>query len=197
MTIRYLTLAVLLSSCAAPAALQETEEPAAPQAVAGVNREAQLQKEFLDGVGKYLEIRKAEEKKIPALSDEATPEEIAAHQTSLLRAMQRARRGAKQGEIFTPASRAMIRRLLAGPDPRPGTPERSALQEDDPGPIKIAINGPYPTTVPLPTVPPQVLTALPRLPDEQIEFRFMGTRLILLDARANMIVDYMDRALPR
>jgi hypothetical protein len=51
--------------------------------------------------------------------------------------------------------------------------------------------------MPLTTVPPQVLAALPRLPDEQIEFRFLSTRLILLDTRANMIVDYMERALPR
>jgi hypothetical protein len=110
--------------------------------------------------------------------------------------MQRARRGAKAGALFTRPTRALIRRRLSGAVAQPGTASRNAIQDENPGPIKIAINGPYPTSLPVTTVPPQVLAALPRLPDEQLEFRFLGTRLILLDGRANMLVDYMERALP-
>ncbi len=199
MTMRYyVALAAVVSSCAAPGAVhRQPVTPPPAQAAAGVNRDAQIQKDFLDGVAKYLELRKAEEQKLPSLSDEAKPEDIAAHQKALLGALQQARRGARQGDIFTAPSRALIRRLLASPNPKPGTSIRRAIEDEDPGPITIAVNGAYPTTVPLPTMPPQVLAALPRLPDEQIEFRFLGTRLILLDARANMIVDYMERALPR
>jgi hypothetical protein len=60
----------------------------------------------------------------------------------------------------------------------------------------VRINGQYPDTVPVSTVPPQVLAALPRLPDD-VEYRFIGRRLILLDVHSNLIVDYIDDALPR
>jgi hypothetical protein len=45
-------------------------------------------------------------------------------------------------------------------------------------------------------VPPQVLRSLPPLPPE-LEYRFIGTTLILLDAHAHIIVDYMTGAVPR
>ena len=59
------------------------------------------------------------------------------------------------------------------------------------------VNGPYPQGLPVTTVPPQVLDALPRLPVKDLEYRFVGRRLVLLDTRADMVVDYVDNALPR
>jgi hypothetical protein len=41
-----------------------------------------------------------------------------------------------------------------------------------------------------------VLAALPKLPEE-VEYRFVGDRLILLDAHGHIIVDYIEDALPR
>ena len=61
--------------------------------------------------------------------------------------------------------------------------------------VPLTVNGRYPDTVPLSTVPPQVLQNLPTLP-EDLEYRFVGRRLILLDTHAHTIADYMDRALP-
>jgi hypothetical protein len=62
--------------------------------------------------------------------------------------------------------------------------------------VKLTINGRYPDSIPVSTVPPQVLAVLPQLPSE-LEYRFIGTTLILLDARAHIIVDYMTGVLPR
>ena len=45
--------------------------------------------------------------------------------------------------------------------------------------MKLAVNSRYPDEVPLSTMPPQVLAMLPKLPDD-LEYRFIGTRLILL-----------------
>ena len=42
-------------------------------------------------------------------------------------------------------------------------------------------------------MPPQVLVALPKLPEE-LEYRFIQNSLILFDPHAHIIVDYMDRA---
>jgi len=50
--------------------------------------------------------------------------------------------------------------------------------------------------VPLSTVPPQVLSSLPKLP-EDLEYRFIGERLILLDVHAHIIADFMENAFPR
>ena len=43
---------------------------------------------------------------------------------------------------------------------------------------------------PLMTVPPNILAALPKLP-EDLEFRFVNRHMILLDVHANLIVDYV------
>jgi hypothetical protein len=187
----------LIVVCLLPAATVLARVPAdAQKSEERVNPNAQGQKEFLDRVAKYVELRNSVDSQLPKLSDEATPEQITAHQRALLRALQKARRGAERGDIFTSRSRALIRRLLAQAAPSPASAARRAIQEENPGKLNISVNGPYPTSAPLVTVPPQLLAALPRLPDEQLEFRFLGTRLILLDARANMVVDYMDRAVP-
>ena len=190
------TVFVLLVSFAAVVSAHQSSGREQARPPERVNQDALTQKEFLDRVAKYVELRKGVEAKLPKLSDSADPKAIASHKAALLKALQRERQGAQRGDLFTPPARALIRRHVAGAAARPGSPARAAIQEENPGLIKLNINGEYPTSVPLPTVPPQVLAALPHLPDEDLEFRFVGSRLILLDARANMIVDYMDRALP-
>jgi hypothetical protein len=68
--------------------------------------------------------------------------------------------------------------------------------DENPGPIKLQISGRYPDSVPLATMPPQVLAELPKVPQE-LEYRFIGERLILLDVPAHLIIDYIEEALPR
>src|SRR5262249_12667589 len=50
-------------------------------------------------------------------------------------------------------------------------------------------------TLKAPRLPPLLLSALPSLP-EQLEFDFSGRALILHDVDANIVVDYLDDALP-
>jgi hypothetical protein len=45
-------------------------------------------------------------------------------------------------------------------------------------------------------MPPDVLAALPQLPEE-LQYRFVGSRLILLDSKAHIVVDYVSDVLPR
>ena len=84
--------------------------------------------------------------------------------------------------------RGLIRRVLAAPD---GPRIRASLMDENPMAAKIGVNARYPDTVPLSTMPPDVLSALPRLP-ENLEYRFVGTRLILLDVQAHLVVDFVD-----
>jgi hypothetical protein len=181
-----LQLAVL---CVLAVSTAQTRQP--------VNKDALVQKEFSDRVAEYVELRKTLESKLPPLPDRAEPETMMRHQQALRSALQRARRGARQGDIFSRDIRHRIRRLIGGALSHENSAPRQAVREENPGNIPLQINGAFPTSLPRPTVPPQLLLVLPRLPDEQVEYRFLGTRLLLLDSRANMVIDYMTRALPK
>jgi hypothetical protein len=162
-----------------------------------VNRDAQLSVEFQKRVDEYVALHKKMESKLPKLSDEAAPGEIDRHQRELGRLIEQARPKAQPGDVFTKESRAYFRRLLAGRFSGPeGRKLKASINDENPGPIRLRINGRYPDTVPLSTMPPQVLASLPRLPEE-LEYRFIGERLILLDTHAHMVVDFLDDALPK
>ncbi len=114
--------------------------------------------------------------------------------------MREARATAKPGDIFTPEARPVIKRLLAtvfgGPD---GKQLKASIMDEnpvDPVALKLTVNGRYPDTVPLTTIPPQVLQTLPKL-TEDLEYRFIGDWLILLDVHAHVIADFIDDALPK
>ncbi len=89
----------------------------------------------------------------------------------------------------------MIRRLLnpelKGPD---AADTKKAVEEDAPKGAPLKVNAKYPENAPLPTVPPNLLAALPRLP-EDLEYRFVRRHLILRDVHADVIVDYIPNAL--
>ena len=47
----------------------------------------------------------------------------------------------------------------------------------------------------MPTMPPELLAALPRLPPE-LEYRFIDRDLVLRDIDANLIIDFVPEAIP-
>ena len=163
-----------------------------------VNPNAKAIAEFQEEVDEYIELHRRIELMLPDVPVDATPEQIDQRQRALAAMIQKERRGAKPGDIFEREVRPVIRRLLAGlfsgPD---GRRLRVTINEENPGEVvKLTVNGRYPDTVPISTVPPQVLSLLPPLPNE-LEYRFIGTTLILLDSHAHIIVDYLTAAVPR
>jgi predicted DNA-binding protein (UPF0251 family) len=185
------------AALAAVAALLAAAPVAAQEPPLRVNPDAALSVEFTRRVADYLELHRKAAAGRPQLSREATPEEIERHQHDVARAIQQMRPRAQQGEVFTRDIRAYFRRQLAGVFAGPeGLKLKAAIMDENPGPIKIRINGRYPDTVPLATMPAQVLAALPKLP-AGVEYRFLGERLILLDVPAHLIVDLIPDALPR
>jgi hypothetical protein len=177
---------------APPASLQ----PAPPAEGQPVNADARALEIMLERINEYAELHKKLEDTLPKLSKESTPEQIDKNQRALARLIQQKRRGAKPGDIFTPEAQAVIKRLLAkvfaGPE---GAALRGSIMDENPLTIKLPVNSRYPDTVPLSTVPPQVLQGLPKLPEE-MEFRFIGRHLILMDVHAHIIVDSIENALP-
>jgi hypothetical protein len=162
-----------------------------------VNSDAKALSGFLERVNQYVEVHKKLEDSLPHLSKESTPQEIDKHQRALGQMIQKARTAAKPGDIFTPESQATIKELLArvlGGSDGPGL--KASIMDENPGLPNLKVNERYPDTVPLSTIPPQVLQGLPKLPEE-MEFRFIGNTLILMDVHAHIIVDFIPNAFPR
>ena len=160
--------------------------------------------QFGAAVKEYTKLVDRLDKDLGRLPDRAEPEQINQHRSALADAVRKTRAGAKQGDIFIageqPAFRQILRSETAG---REGAPARKAIKDDNPKgnseghptpPVALAVNGPYPDGAPRSTVPPTMLLRLPKLP-EGVEFRFVGKALILYDARANLIVDFIPNAL--
>lgn len=168
------------------------EGASAPQTPA----ESRAYVDFRKRVDAYMQVVRRAERKVPKRSNNATPDEIDKHQRALAALIQQERSSAKRGDIFTPeaeaAMKVVLRRVFGGPD---GKQLKASIMDENPGPVKVKVNGRYPDQVPLSTVPPQVLASLPRLPKE-IEYRFVGDTLVLLDVQADLVIDYIDNALP-
>jgi len=148
--------------------------------------------EFNRRLEEYMALQQNLVRTLKKLPKQATPLQIDANQRALLALVAKARADAKQGDVFVPEMqtyiRALVRSVLAGPD---GGKIKGSLMDENPMGVKIAVNARYPDTIPLSTMPPDILSALPKLP-EDLEYRFLGTRLVLLDTTAHLIVDFVE-----
>ena len=143
--------------------------------------------DFSARVSSYLELRSSLEEGLPVLAVTDDPAEILRAQRALANRVRVARAGARQGDIFTSTISAEFRNVLLV-ETNPGT--MALIMDENPGDVSRRINRAYPTGKPLATMPPGFLAALPRLPDD-VQYRFMGRTLILIDMRTNLIVDRM------
>ncbi|HYN08032.1 MAG TPA: hypothetical protein VES67_11625 [Vicinamibacterales bacterium] len=184
------------ATSASPASAPATERVVGPLTPA----DAQALATMNDRLKEYVDLHTKIERSLPTLPKEATPVQIDKNQRAFEKLMREARATAKPGDIFTPEARPVIKRLLAavfgGPD---GKQLKASIMDENPvdaAALKLTVNGRYPDTVPLTTVPPQVLQTLPKL-TEDLEYRFVGDWLILLDTHAHVIADFIDNALPK
>lgn len=185
--------AQLMSAVAIVVAL--TVGPAASPTQPKVNPQGAALKAFMERVDAYAKLQNKLDDFVPgSQSPTNNPGEIEAHQAALTERIRQARAHAKRGDIFgdaEPLFREIIRRDSAW---RSDKDERAAMKEVPPrDPPRV--NAAYPDKAPLATVPPLILTNLQRLP-EGVESRFMGRDLILRDVKANLIVDFINEAVP-
>lgn len=162
---------------------------------ATVNPTAKTIVEYQARVKAYLAAQRKISSDIPKLPDKATPQQIDVRQRELGKRVIEARLGAKPGDIFGADMTALIRKLLEpifkGAE---GARNRAAIY-DEPHPVVPAVNVRYPDDVPLSTMPPDVMRLLPKI-DDEVQYRFIGRHLILLDVEAHVIVDVIDNAIP-
>lgn len=147
--------------------------------------------DFSARVWEYSALRSELEKGLPPLTVTDDPAEIRRAVRALAKRIRVARAGAKQGDMFTPTISVEFRRALTL---EMDANTWAAIMDDNPGELSNEINGTYPEGKPLSTVPPNILAVLPRLPDD-IQYRFLGRHLILLDTRANVILDRIPSAI--
>jgi hypothetical protein len=160
--------------------------------------DAKVIAEFKDKVDAYDKLRQELARKAPPLKKTDDPAEIAVAEKALAQQIKAARAGARAGDIFTPPTQRVFKRLLSptlkGDE---GVENKIVLKEDRPpsGKIPLVVNAAYPKDQPLSTVPPDILKALPPLP-EALQYRFAGKHLLLYCTRGNLIIDYMLNAIP-
>jgi hypothetical protein len=152
---------------------------------------AYIMADFSIRVREYFELRSELEKTLPVLTVTDDPTEIRRAVHALANRIRVARAEAKQGDMFTPTISVEFRKALVL---EMNADTWAAIMDDNPGEFSNQINSTYPEGKPLSTVPPNILAVLPTLPDD-IQYRFLGRHLILLDTRANVILDRIPYAI--
>ena len=149
-------------------------------------------------MNEYVKLRNTIEKQLPAMKNkEELPEMITAHQQALARKIREARPNAKTGDIFTRDDP----RSVSACDPQcvSGSSNlrraRHHQQRKTVKEVPLRVNGIYPDAVAETTFPSTLLQKLPTLPDE-LAYRIMGRDLVLVDSKANLVVDLFHEALP-
>ena len=173
--------AIVLAAAAAQA-------PANPQAVA--------LDDFTRRCQAYLELRASLATKLEPLAPTASAADLTARQQALAAALRTARAQARPGDLIPAAVQEQIRATVkADMQRREPAAKRAALQEV-PGGAPPGINAAYPEQAALPTVPPLLLASLPRLPDN-LQYRFYGRHVVILDGDVEIVIDYVRDAVPR
>src|SRR5262245_28531369 len=151
---------------------------------------------FRKRLDEYLKLRGQITKTIPEVKETGDPAKISAREKALGQAIAAARMSAKPGDLFGQDMRPIFTKLLATDWQRRSPADRKALFSELPKGLQLNINQPYPTTLPLVTVPSNLLVNLPPLPDD-LEYRFIDRHLLLRDRDANLVIDALFNVLPK
>jgi hypothetical protein len=184
-------LLVLVASKAYPQAPETSQDRDAPDFRLQVFGDIIM--DFTTRVRSYADLRSRLEEGLPARTVTDKPSEIRSAARALAKRIRVARARAKPGDLFTPTITVEFRkalRLAINAD------TFAAIMDENPGRVSTHINDIYPQGKPLSTVPPGILSVLPRLPDD-VEYVFLGRYLILLDTRASIVLDRIPDAIPR
>ena len=148
--------------------------------------------EFLDRVADYVEIRREVAAGMGGPVFCSDPEELTRQAAQLGAAIREARPLAREGAIFTPRVAAFFRARIAH------AVRAAAIDVATSGGLDEGVARDVYAVLPWGAgrrVWPVLVDALPALPQE-LEYRFVGGDLVLLDVDANLVVDVLPDALP-
>jgi hypothetical protein len=182
-------LAVVLTSASFAQTLSTTQ--ADPEPTFRVQVWGDIVADFRARVQNYFDLRSKLEASLPPLTVTDDVTEIRKVRRALARAIQSARHDAREGDIFSASISVEFKQVLAL---EMNADTWAVIMDDNPGEFSNEVNGMYPDGTPYSTVPGTILAALPALPDD-VEYRFLGRHLILLDVRADVILDRIPYAI--
>ena len=147
--------------------------------------------EFQTDVKEYVQLHNKLADQLPKLPEkDATPEQIEQHRKDLATLIQQQRKDAKPGEFFTPAMVSLVKRAMGETlEGHEGTQMKKEMTEEAPAEIFIVVNERYPEGAAVSTMPVELLSTLPELDGQTVEYRFVSNRLVLVDAPAGVIID--------
>jgi hypothetical protein len=158
--------------------------------------EAQALVHFYTGIERYVVLHRRLERALPPEGLFDDPEDMSGAIEALGAAIRDARPNVRAGNIFSPAVAEVLRNrlhlaLFAQKDE--GAAVLAALKNARlPGMPEPRVNEAFewPTAA---MAPPSLLRELPGLPHE-LEYRFVGFALVLIDTHANLVVDVLNAA---
>jgi hypothetical protein len=181
--VKELLLAVALSLFQSPAGVPAESSAAIPQ--------------FTAEIEKYMVIRLGLLDEVSGPQSNSTAVELNQASDALSNAVRRRRPNAKPGMLFTPAVAETLKRRVHEAVRRGNLgPVLAGIDDEDPGTGKPAIYQRFPAGAQLATMPPTLLAVLPPLPKE-LEYRIVGTYLVLRDIDAALVLDFIPGAVPR
>jgi hypothetical protein len=189
---------VILNIAFALIAAQATGMQAEAALAARLPTDAEIVAQFETHVQRYVALHRRLEGTFHTVTVEKDWPTIKAAIEALAVKIRTARRDARRGDIFTPDVEAWFRKQVAGCLEGCDTEELlQRLNEENPKGLVLVprINGEWPEEASLGPMPVALLARLPQLPDE-LQYRFMNRDLILWDAHANIVVDFIESAMP-
>jgi hypothetical protein len=160
------------------------------------HRDRALVADFSRRVSAYVELHRRLEGPVPTVQVSSDPDQVQRAMAALAGRIRAERSRARQGDFFTPDVARVFRRLIAAACG--GNFERAYEMAVEENPQlrswRPRVNGAY-LEAPHAMVSPQILCALPELPEE-LQYRFWVRDLLLWDYHANVIVDVLPNAIP-
>lgn len=154
-------------------------------------------KQFDEAIAKYMAMRHKLRSEVRGPVKNSSSAQVNDASDALAGAIERARKDAQVGTIFSPPVAAVIKRRIAD---AVRTENLAAVLADidDEGAPSLApkVHLRLPVSAQMATMPPSVLKVLPVVPKE-VEYRILGRYLVLRDVDASLILDYIPLAVPR
>ena len=150
--------------------------------------------EFSKRVQAYVTLQKHLAGGLPPLKSTANEKEIAPAERALGDAIRAARTDAQPGDIFTPDVAPIFQQAVRDHYRQQSAHGRKEMLDEAPL-FRPAVNQVYPQRLPKATFPPALFQSLPKLPQD-VQYRIVGTYLVLLDLKAHIIIDFIPDVLP-
>jgi hypothetical protein len=152
--------------------------------------------EFNGGVSAYVALHRQVERYLPPQQNFTTAEEGLAYAAALRRALCAVRPDAREGDVFASAAgefRGRIRSALRRHGVEPRDLVLAMIDDTEPGALPPVVNAAFSWALGN-VMPSFLIDVLPALPDE-LQYRFVGSSLVLIDIHAGLVVDILRSAL--